>query len=135
MPRTLPRHPPGLSGRARRTPFRSRGAMRATPEALAVRVAIAPNRVLAAIERAPHRINVGHRDPLQLHPHHQYDTHRMMTKQDQRFERFDMKVPPGFLERLDQWRRKQPDLPNRSEAIRRLVEAGLKQGKREKRDI
>src|SRR5262245_13133430 len=101
MPRTLPRHPPGLSGRARRTPFRSRGAMRATPEALAVRVAIAPNRVLAAIERAPHRINVGHRDPLQLHPHHQYDTHRMMTKQDQRFERFDMKVPPGFLERLD----------------------------------
>jgi hypothetical protein len=26
-----------------------------------------------------------------------------------------------FLERLDQWRRKQPDLPSRAEAIRRLT--------------
>jgi metal-responsive CopG/Arc/MetJ family transcriptional regulator len=54
----------------------------------------------------------------------------MMKKQDQRFERFDMKVPPGFLERLDQWRRKQPDLPNRSEAVRRLVETGIAASKR-----
>jgi metal-responsive CopG/Arc/MetJ family transcriptional regulator len=30
---------------------------------------------------------------------------------------------------LDDWRRKQADLPNRSEAIRRLVEPGLKKGK------
>jgi metal-responsive CopG/Arc/MetJ family transcriptional regulator len=49
-------------------------------------------------------------------------------------ERFNMKASPEFLARLDQWRRKQPDLPNRSEAIRRLVEAGMKQGRREKRD-
>jgi hypothetical protein len=27
---------------------------------------------------------------------------------------------------IDEWRRKQPDLPSRSEAIRRLVELGLK---------
>jgi hypothetical protein len=27
---------------------------------------------------------------------------------------------------IDAWRRKQPDLPSRSEAIRRLVELGLK---------
>jgi hypothetical protein len=27
---------------------------------------------------------------------------------------------------LDNWRRKQPDLPSRPEAIRRLVEIGLK---------
>jgi metal-responsive CopG/Arc/MetJ family transcriptional regulator len=27
---------------------------------------------------------------------------------------------------IDEWRRKNPDLPSRSEAIRRLVEMGLK---------
>ena len=27
---------------------------------------------------------------------------------------------------IDEWRRKNPDLPSRSEAIRRLVELGLK---------
>ena len=27
---------------------------------------------------------------------------------------------------IDEWRRRQPDLPNRSEAIRRLCELGLK---------
>ena len=27
---------------------------------------------------------------------------------------------------IDEWRRRQPDLPSRSEAIRRLVELGLK---------
>jgi metal-responsive CopG/Arc/MetJ family transcriptional regulator len=27
---------------------------------------------------------------------------------------------------IDEWRRRQPDLPSRSEAIRRLVQAGLK---------
>ena len=29
------------------------------------------------------------------------------------------------LRQLDQWRREQPDLPSRSEAIRRLMEAGM----------
>jgi hypothetical protein len=33
---------------------------------------------------------------------------------------------------VDEWRRTQPDLPNVSEAIRRLVEAGLEAGKRRK---
>jgi hypothetical protein len=31
---------------------------------------------------------------------------------------------------IDDWRRKQDDLPGRPEAIRRLVEIGLKAGKR-----
>lgn len=31
----------------------------------------------------------------------------------------------AFLEKVDDWRRVQPDLPNRSEAIRRLVYLGL----------
>jgi metal-responsive CopG/Arc/MetJ family transcriptional regulator len=52
-----------------------------------------------------------------------------MTRQE-RAERqstqFHMKASPEFLARLDQWRRQQPDLPNRSEAIRRLVEAAIK---------
>jgi hypothetical protein len=30
------------------------------------------------------------------------------------------------LARLDEWRRVQPDIPSRAEAIRRLVELGLK---------
>ena len=31
-----------------------------------------------------------------------------------------------FLKDLDSWRRKQEDLPGRPEAVRRLVEMGLK---------
>jgi hypothetical protein len=30
------------------------------------------------------------------------------------------------LDEIDQWRRDQPDMPGRAEAIRRLVELGLK---------
>jgi hypothetical protein len=33
---------------------------------------------------------------------------------------------PETVRLVDDWRRKEPDLPNRSEAIRRLVELGLK---------
>ena len=33
---------------------------------------------------------------------------------------------PDALQRIDDWRRKQVDLPGRPEAIRRLVELGLK---------
>lgn len=32
----------------------------------------------------------------------------------------------GFLRNLDEWRRKQPDLPPRAEAIRRLIEIGTR---------
>jgi hypothetical protein len=31
-----------------------------------------------------------------------------------------------FIQAIDDWRREQPDLPGRPEAIRRLVEIGLK---------
>ena len=37
--------------------------------------------------------------------------------------RFELRVPASFVKLLDNWRREQDDLPNRSEAIRRLVEA------------
>jgi ribosome-binding protein aMBF1 (putative translation factor) len=38
---------------------------------------------------------------------------------------FQMRLSEEFLERLDEWRRKQPDLPSRAETIRRLTTAML----------
>ena len=37
-----------------------------------------------------------------------------------------VRVQPDLVKALDDWRRKQDDLPGRPEAIRRLVEIGLK---------
>ena len=37
-----------------------------------------------------------------------------------------VRVQSDIAKRLDDWRRKQDDLPGRPEAIRRLVELGLK---------
>jgi hypothetical protein len=37
-----------------------------------------------------------------------------------------VRVQPDMAKLLDDWRRKQDDLPGRPEAIRRLVEVGLK---------
>jgi uncharacterized protein len=45
---------------------------------------------------------------------------------EEKTERFEMRVPASFLKMVDDWRRKQPELPSRAEAIRRLVEIGLK---------
>jgi hypothetical protein len=45
---------------------------------------------------------------------------------EEKAERFEMRVPASFLKVVDDWRRKQADLPSRAEAIRRLVELGLK---------
>jgi hypothetical protein len=45
------------------------------------------------------------------------------TNKDQRLF---MRVDSEFLKQIDEWRRQQPDIPTRSEAIRRLVENGLR---------
>jgi hypothetical protein len=37
-----------------------------------------------------------------------------------------MRVSPDWLSTIDEWRRQQPDLPSRAEAIRRLVDKALK---------
>lgn len=37
-----------------------------------------------------------------------------------------VRLSPDQIKSLDDWRRKQEDLPGRPEAIRRLVEIGLK---------
>lgn len=40
-------------------------------------------------------------------------------------ERFEMRLTKALIEQIDEWRRQQPDLPPRAEAIRRLIELGL----------
>ena len=37
----------------------------------------------------------------------------------------EMRLGGSFLKTVDEWRRRQKDLPSRAEAIRRLVERGL----------
>jgi len=44
---------------------------------------------------------------------------------EEQTERFQMRVSPSFLRMVDEWRRRQPDLPSRAEAIRRLVGRGM----------
>ena len=40
-------------------------------------------------------------------------------------ERFEIRLDPATIEQVDRWRRSQPTLPSREEAIRRLVHDGL----------
>lgn len=40
-------------------------------------------------------------------------------------ERFEMRANREWVERVDEWRRKQPDIPSRAEAVRRLVDKAL----------
>lgn len=40
-------------------------------------------------------------------------------------ERFEMRLDQEILDRVDQWRSQQADLPSRAEAMRRLIEGGL----------
>ena len=50
----------------------------------------------------------------------------MAYKAHMKDKTFQMRVSEDFLRKLDAWRRTQPDLPSRAEAIRRLVDKGLK---------
>lgn len=42
-------------------------------------------------------------------------------------ERFEMRLDPAILERVDEWRIRQEDIPSRAEAFRRLIENGFPQ--------
>ena len=54
---------------------------------------------------------------------------RMPPKLATAVKKIAMIAPVDWLKRIDAWRRHQPDMPNLSEAIRRLVELGLDSGK------
>ena len=45
---------------------------------------------------------------------------------------FQMRASAEWLRRVDDWRRTQPDIPSRAEAIRRLVDAGLQASEAQK---
>jgi len=38
---------------------------------------------------------------------------------------FHLTLASEMMKRVDEWRREQPDIPNQSEAMRRLIEIGL----------
>jgi hypothetical protein len=54
------------------------------------------------------------------------------TTDDPKDATLQMRVSKAFLKSIDDWRRRQPDLPSRAAAIRRLVELGLKDTRRYK---
>jgi hypothetical protein len=43
-----------------------------------------------------------------------------------------LKAPQSFLDKVDEWRAGQRPIPNRGDAIRQLVEAGLEAMRKEK---
>jgi len=57
----------------------------------------------------------------------------MPKKLDDEIARIHMVVPAAWAHKVDEWRRREPDLPNLSEAIRRLVEMGLASAKQERK--
>ena len=46
--------------------------------------------------------------------------------EDKKDQRIPVMMSADEVSAIDEWRRRHPDLPSRSEAIRRLVELGLK---------
>lgn len=44
---------------------------------------------------------------------------------EQRSTRVHLMMSPSELRAVDEWRRAQPDLPSRAEAIRRLIDLGI----------
>ena len=57
----------------------------------------------------------------------------MPQKLDDEIQRLNMVVPTAWVKKVDDWRRREQDLPNLSEAIRRLVEMGLESAKKDRK--
>ena len=53
------------------------------------------------------------------------DRRRMVAKLSDVVHRLNLLVPGEWVDLVDRWRSHQPGLPNRSEAIRRLVSQAL----------
>jgi hypothetical protein len=43
---------------------------------------------------------------------------------------FQMRVDDEFIAKIDNWRRQQPDFPNRTQAVRHLVDQALSAGRK-----
>ncbi len=56
----------------------------------------------------------------------------MPKKLDDDVQKLHLVAPTAWVKKIDDWRRKEPDLPNLSEAIRRLVELGLESAKKKR---
>ena len=56
----------------------------------------------------------------------------MPHRLDGEVQRLNMVAPASWVKKIDDWRRREPDLPNLSEAIRRLVDLGLESAKKGK---
>ena len=53
------------------------------------------------------------------------NTNTRKKRPEQTGQMVGARLQPELLKRLDEWRREQPDLPSRPEALRRLAEKGL----------
>jgi hypothetical protein len=53
------------------------------------------------------------------------DTNTRKKRPKQTGQMVGARLQPELLKQLDDWRRAQPDLPSRPEALRRLAEKGL----------
>ena len=53
-----------------------------------------------------------------------------MQKFDGAVTRMHVITPTELLKKINEWRRQQPDNPTRSEAVRQLIERGLKPERR-----
>ena len=54
------------------------------------------------------------------------DTNTRKKRPKQTGQMVGTRLQPELLKKLDDWRRDQPDLPNRPEALRRLAEKALR---------
>lgn len=52
-----------------------------------------------------------------------------MSSKQPKSIRLQMVISPGEITQIDDWRREQPALPSRSEAIRQLIALGLEAAK------
>ena len=63
-------------------------------------------------------------------PNHSDDRMPPKLKPDDETIRLNLAVPASLMKKVDEWRRHEPEIPGRSEAIRQLLEAALEASKK-----
>ncbi len=59
----------------------------------------------------------------------------LMSERFLKSERLQMVISPEELEQIEDWRRQQPKVPSRSEAVRQLVQLGLETAKARQKEV